>query len=309
VIDLSDDELVITMSSNDIENDKDLEELNDIYVEQKSKVNLWIQILTIAMLQADNLIANIYVISGDVSMCAREKEDSGDVFMANEESPYQRLLFKDYGNRTTSEPDSEELAEAQETFLEYSSYTTNQMKFSMNSYGLGNFNSVSFEDLYNMLMVRFDGIQVYTYNYSLAYTEDMENFNSEWNNFVSRISTCRDGWYKATDTKCCPNDYQYNASSGSCTKTTYYYTCDEGWTLGSDNMCHRQVATDSGKDETKTPTYYPSSSGSGYMCVTKSKPASYQLCSMAVSIGDAHMNGSECCFDTEIAEPQLEPMN
>jgi len=309
LIELSDDELVITMDSNDIANDNDLEELNEIYVEQKSKGGpLDSDTETIARLQANNLIANIYVISGGAGIRTRDNSD-GDTTAINEESPYQRLLFKDYGKRITNEPDSEELAEAQETFLEYSSYATNQMKFSMTSYGLGNFNSVSFEDLYNMLMIRFDGIQVYAYNYSMAYMEDMENFNSEWNNFVSRISTCREGWYKATDTKCCPNDYQYNESTGSCTKTTYYYTCDEGWTLGSDNMCHRQVAVDSGEDETKTPTYYPSSDGNGDMCVTKSKPASYQLCSMAVSIGDAHMEGSSCCFDTEVAEPQLEPVN
>ncbi len=50
-----------------------------------------------------------------------------------------------------------------------------------------------------------------------------------------------------------------------------------------------------------------SSSSSDDTCV--SSGAEYQLCSMAVSLGSAHMAGGKCCFDTEVPETTLESTN
>jgi hypothetical protein len=39
-------------------------------------------------------------------------------------------------------------------------------------------------------------------------------------------------------------------------------------------------------------------------CVTSG--ATYQLCTMGVSVGSSHMDGSKCCFDIDVPEPTLE---
>lgn len=49
------------------------------------------------------------------------------------------------------------------------------------------------------------------------------------------------------------------------------------------------------------------SSNNDYECV--SSGASYQLCSMAIKLGSAHMSGGKCCFDSKVEEPQLVPVD
>jgi hypothetical protein len=131
----------------------------------------------------------------------------------------------------------------------------------------------------------------------------MDDFTTEWNNFIKKTGTCKEGWYKAAEGRCCPDGYVYNSSKSLCTKTTYTYYCEEGWTLGSDNMCHKQ-GSGSTTSEQKTPTYKSGSGTGGDICVDSSKPASYQLCKMGVSAGSGHMSGSKCCF-ASVADPKL----
>lgn len=254
----------------------------------------------IEILQSNKYIVNIINYSGAGRMYKRGTTSENLVILDDGDNSYKRFSFYDYKTRKTTDATQKEYENNKETVLS-SDYYNDHAMFSVNNYGLGNFNSVSVSDLYDMLMVYFDNAKIVEYKEAMKYKEDMDNFNTEWNNFITKIGQCNDGWYKTATGTCCPNGTVHNPSIGTCTKTTYYYYCDAGWTLGSDNMCHK---AGSSSEETKTPVYNQNSGAGGGICVDSSKPASFQLCKMGVTLGTSKMSGSKCCFN-EVAEPVL----
>jgi len=299
IIELSDAETQIMVDKDKTAMDKDRDTLNNLYVDEKSGEEVDQELMTKLKSQAYEV--DIIQFAGTGKMYTRGSDSKKAVVLDDSDNSYKKFAFKDYKNRETTDATQEVYEREKETILS-SYYFTGPAMFSIENYGLGNFNSVSVEDLYKMLMVYFDNASAYAYTSAMQYKKDMDEFTTEWNNFIKKTGTCKDGWYKATEDRCCPDGYKYNSSKNLCTKTTYTYYCENGWTLGSDNMCHKQGSSTS---EQKTPTYNPGSGTSGDICVDSSKPASYQLCKMGVSAGSGHMSGSKCCF-ASVADPKLE---
>ena len=130
------------------------------------------------------------------------------------------------------------------------------LTFSMSNYGMGSFGGVSSEDLVNMLQININAIEPQARKTAAWFKNDMENFLSDWNEFVAKTS-CKAGWYLATSDTCCPDGYVWDSSRQSCTKTTYTYYCNEGYTLESDNMCHKSGSTSESVEPTvgNTPAF------------------------------------------------------
>jgi len=301
IIELSDAETQIIVDKDKTAMDKDREKLNDLYVDQKDGSKIDEELL--AELQSQAYDVDIVQFAGVGKMYKRGETLNNAIVLDDGDNLYKKFAFKDYKNKEATDATQEQYNRDKEIILS-SYYFTGPAMFSIDNYGLGKFNSVSVEELYEMLMVYFDNASVAAYTSAMEYRKDMDNFTTEWNNFVKNLGSCKKGWHEVAEGRCCPDGYVYNASSAVCTKTTYYSYCEEGWTLESDNMCHKQGSSGT-TSEQNAPVYKPKYGSDGDMCVDSSKPASYQLCKMGVSVGRGRMNGSKCCFQ-DVAEPDLE---
>ncbi|MFZ2664403.1 MAG: hypothetical protein WAX66_03505 [Patescibacteria group bacterium] len=248
-------------------------------------------------LVGNNLKADIYIIYGSANIYTRGSSNSNTIALSGDN--YSHIIkFKDTGTRKSTDESSEEIIYQRELFTKYSAYFTNQIMFSVNSYGLGNFNSQNTQDKSNMLAVRFNSVETFAYNYVQAYTEDMDNFKKEWNDYINKASTCQEGWYKIENVGCCPDGYVYNSTRKTCTKTTTYYYCEDGWTL-KNGMCYKN-----GSSSTIGQT--PGSNSTDSLCVDKSTPIAYGLCKVGVDSGSGYLSGSKCCLGNSIPTPTLE---
>ena len=308
IIELSDAEIQITLSEDKTAKDIERERINDLYLEQKENEDISyesIKDLEAQYYNEKSYIVDITQFAGTGKMYKRGGTPETATYLDIEDNSYKKFAFSDSNTRESTDVDQKTYEKSKETLLSSYSYTVSAM-FSENNYGLGNFNFVDVEDLYNMLMVYIDNASIDAYTSAMQYQNDMDEFTVQWNNFMQQIGTCEEGWYKTATGTCCPDGTIHDPDRGTCTKTTYYYYCEEGWTLEADNMCHKQGSS---SQETYTPTYNPGSGSSSDQCVDNSKPASFQLCKMGVSTGSSHMQGSKCCFDQDVPSPQLELVN
>jgi len=246
----------------------------------------------------------VYITSGSAKMSSRSDRNTV-LYELTGDNPYTIFKFREYGKMEAYQAEQGEIDKEKEilaTGFESTEFFSN-INFSMSNYGIGSFAEVSKEDLVNMLQINIDAIEPQARRTTAWYKDDMEKFISDWNEFITKTS-CKPGWYKATSTTCCPDGYIWNSSEKLCTKTTYTYYCDDGYTLGSDNMCHKE-----GSSSTSAPKPIVGDTSEGSSCVDSSKPATYQLCKMGVSVGTAKMSGSKCCFTNKVDPPELVPLD
>ncbi len=187
----------------------------------------------------------VYITSGNAKITSRSDRNTV-LSELNGDNPFTILKYREpeENTRVYFDAEQEEIDEKKEklaTGYESTEFMSN-LTFSMSNYGIGNFAEVSTEDLVNMLQVNINTIEPQARKTTAWYKDDMENFLSDWNEFIEKTS-CKAGWYKATDTTCCPDGYIWDSSRQLCTKTTYTYYCNDGYTLGSDNMCHKTGST------------------------------------------------------------------
>ena len=201
----------------------------------------------------------IDITSGNAKITSRSDRNTV-LSELNEDNPFTILKYREpeENTRVYFDAEQEEIDEWKETFAtgyESTEFMAN-LAFSISNYGMGNFAEVSKEDLVNMLQINIDAIEPEARKTAAWFKNDMENFLSDWNEFIEKTS-CKAGWYKATETKCCPDGYIWDSSRQSCTKTTYTYYCNEGYTLGSDNMCHKTGSTSESLEPVvgSTPTF------------------------------------------------------
>lgn len=245
----------------------------------------------------------VYLTSGSAKEYSRSDRNTL-ISQLTGDNAFAMFKYKDYAKRTAYEPSKDIFSTKKESTLTSTSLT-DHLSFSMENYGIGNYSAVAMDDLIKMLQIKFDAVEIMAVNYAKWYIQDMADFLKQYNNLMAKISKCKDGWYKATSTICCPDGFVYDESRKTCTKTTYYYYCESGYTLGSDNMCHKPGSSSSSGP---TPYYHPSN-GDSNDCVGKDKPATYALCRAALDLGKSHMSGSKCCLDYQVAEPNMEPVN
>jgi len=187
----------------------------------------------------DIYAVKVYIASGSAKMYSRSDRNTV-LYELTGDSPYTIFKYREYERMNAYEAKQDEVDDWRETLAtgyESTEFMAN-LTFSMSNYGMGNFAKVSSEDLVNMLQINIDAIEPEARKTAAWFKNDMENFLSDWNEFIAKTS-CKAGWYKATETKCCPDGYIWDSSRQSCTKTTYTYYCNDGYTLGSDNMCHK----------------------------------------------------------------------
>jgi len=185
----------------------------------------------------------VYTTSGSAKMYSRSDRNTV-LYELTGDNPFTIFKYREYDRMNAYEAKQEEIDEWKEilaTGYESTEFMAN-LTFSMSNYGMGNFAEVSSEDLVNMLQINIDAIEPQARKTTAWFKADMENFLSDWNEFISKTS-CKPGWYQATSDKCCPDGYRWDSSRQSCTKTTYTYYCEDGYTLGSDNMCHKSGST------------------------------------------------------------------
>ncbi len=185
----------------------------------------------------------VYTTSGSAKMYSRSDQNTV-LYELTGDNPFTIFKYREYDRMNAYEAKQEEIDEWKEilaTGYESTEFMAN-LTFSMSNYGMGNFAEVSSEDLVNMLQINIDAIEPQARKTTAWFKADMENFLSDWNEFISKTS-CKPGWYQATSDKCCPDGYRWDSSRQSCTKTTYTYYCEDGYTLGSDNMCHKSGST------------------------------------------------------------------
>jgi hypothetical protein len=181
----------------------------------------------------------VYIASGSTKMYSRSDRNTV-LYELTGDSPYTIFKYREYERMNAYEAQQEEIDDWRETLAsgyESVEFTAN-LTFSMSNYGMGNFAEVSAEDLVNMLQININAIEPQARKTTAWLKDDMDKFLSDWNEFVKKTS-CKPGWYQATSDKCCPDGYRWDSSRQSCTKTTYTYYCEDGYTLGSDNMCHK----------------------------------------------------------------------
>ena len=184
----------------------------------------------------------IGITSGNAKITSRSDRNTV-ILELDDENPFTILKYRvpEENTRVYFDAEQEEIDEWRETLAadhyESAEFMAN-LTFSMSNYGMGNFAEVSKEDLVNMLQMNIDAIEPEARKTTAWFKADMENFLSDWNEFISKTS-CKPGWYQATSDKCCPDGYRWDSSRQTCTKTTYTYYCNDGYTLGSDNMCHK----------------------------------------------------------------------
>jgi len=191
----------------------------------------------------DIYAVKVYIASGSAKMYSRSDRNTV-LYELTGDSPYTIFKYREYERMNAYEAKQDEVDDWRETLAtgyESTEFMAN-LTFSMSNYGMGNFAKVSSEDLVNMLQINIDAIEPEARKTAAWFKNDMENFLSDWNEFIAKTS-CKAGWYKATETKCCPDGYIWDSSRQSCTKTTYTYYCNDGYTLGSDNMCHKTGST------------------------------------------------------------------
>lgn len=181
----------------------------------------------------------VYVTSGSAKIYSREDRNTM-LYELTEDNPFTIFKYRDYEKMNAYEAQQEEIDEKKDklaTGYESTEFMAN-LTFSMSNYGMGSFGGVSKEDLVNMLQININAIEPQARKTAAWFKNDMENFLSDWNEFVAKTS-CKAGWYQATSETCCPDGYIWDSSRQLCTKTTYTYYCNDGYTLGSDNMCHK----------------------------------------------------------------------
>ncbi len=181
----------------------------------------------------------VYVTSGSAKIYSREDRNTM-LYELTEDNPFTIFKYRDYEKMNAYEAQQEEIDEKKDklaTGYESTEFMAN-LTFSMSNYGMGSFAGVSKEDLVNMLQININAIEPQARKTTAWLKDDMDNFLSDWNEFVAKTS-CKAGWYLATSDTCCPDGYIWDSSRQSCTKTTYTYYCNDGYTLGSDNMCHK----------------------------------------------------------------------
>lgn len=187
----------------------------------------------------------VYITSGNAKITSRSDRNTV-LSELNGDNPFTILKYREpeENTRVYFDAEQEEIDKWREllsTGYESTEFMAN-LNFSMSNYGMGNFAEVSAEDLVNMLQININAIEPQARKTTAWLKDDMDNFLSDWNEFISKTS-CKPGWYQATSDKCCPDGYRWDSSRQSCTKTTYTYYCNEGYTLGSDNMCHKAGLT------------------------------------------------------------------
>ena len=187
----------------------------------------------------------VYITSGNAKITSRSDRNTV-LSELNDKNQFTILKYRvpEENTRVYFDAEQEEIDEWREilaTGYESTEFMAN-LTFSMSNYGMGNFAKVSAEDLVNMLQINIDAIEPQARKTTAWLKDDMENFLSDWNEFIAKTS-CKPGWYQATPDKCCPDGYRWDSSRQSCTKTTYTYYCEDGYTLGSDNMCHKTGST------------------------------------------------------------------
>jgi len=183
----------------------------------------------------------VYITSGNAKITSRSDRNTV-LSELNGDNPFTILKYREpeENTRVYFDAEQEEIDKWREllsTGYESTEFMAN-LNFSMSNYGMGNFAEVSAEDLVNMLQININAIEPQARKTTAWLKDDMDNFLSDWNEFVAKTS-CKAGWYLATSDTCCPDGYVWDSSRQSCTKTTYTYYCNEGYTLGSDNMCHK----------------------------------------------------------------------
>ncbi len=181
----------------------------------------------------------VYTTSGSTKMYSRSDRNT-IISELTEDNPFTIFKYREYERMNAYEAKQEEIGEWEEkltTGYESTEFMAN-LTFSMSNYGMGNFAEVSSEDLVNMLQIDINAIEPRARKTTAWLKDDMDNFLSDWNEFVAKTS-CKAGWYQATSETCCPDGYIWDSSRQLCTKTTYTYYCNDGYTLGSDNMCHK----------------------------------------------------------------------
>ncbi len=191
----------------------------------------------------DIYAVKVYIASGSAKMYSRSDRNTV-LYELTGDSPYTIFKYREYERMNAYEAKQDEIDDWRETLAtgyESTEFMAN-LTFSMSNYGMGNFAGISKEDLVNMLQININAIEPEARKTAAWFKNDMENFLSDWNEFIAKTS-CKAGWYKATETKCCPDGYIWDSSRQSCTKTTYTYYCNDGYTLGSDNMCHKTGST------------------------------------------------------------------
>lgn len=254
--------------------------------------------------EGDIYAVYVYIISGNTKITSRS-DRSTVLSELNESNPFTILKYREPEDNTRIyfDADQEEINDKMTEFAANSELMADIL-FSMRNYAVGNFSTVAKEDLINMLMMNIDDIEPKAMRTSLWYKNDMEDFVQQWNTLMTKISSCKDGWYQAASNKCCPNGYAYNSEENLCTKTIYY--CDEGYTLESDNMCHKPGESTSTGSTTQTPKQIIGPSSGGSSCVdSKSSKAISQLCRMGSSVGSSKISGSKCCFTVNVDPPKL----
>jgi len=191
----------------------------------------------------DIYAVKVYVTSGSAKMYSRSDRNTIISELA-EDNSFTIFKYREYEKMNAYEAKQEEIDEWKEkleTGYESTEFMAN-LTFSMSNYGIGDFAKVSAEDLVNMLQININAIEPQARKTTAWLKDDMDNFLSDWNEFISKTS-CKAGWYQATSDTCCPNGYVWNSSKQLCTKTTHTYYCKDGYTLGSDNMCHKTGST------------------------------------------------------------------